>query len=76
LIESGQWDKALCRFSIPWEWNGGEAVLQSRATDSQGNVQLTREAVVADRGTGAFYHNPGIQSWAVNSNGEVSHSGV
>ena len=76
LIESEQWDKALCRFSIPWEWNGGDATLQSRATDSRGNVQLTREAVVADRGTGAFYHNPGIQSWAVSSNGEVSHAGV
>jgi sulfane dehydrogenase subunit SoxC len=76
LIESEKWDKALCRFSIPWEWNGGDAILQSRATDSQGNVQLTREAVVADRGTGAFYHNPGIQSWTVSSNGEVSHTGA
>lgn len=72
LIESEQWDKALTRFSIPWEWNGGDAILQSRATDSRGNVQLSREAVVADRGTEAFYHNPGIQSWAVSSQGDVS----
>ena len=76
LIESEQWDKALTRFSIPWEWNRGEAILQSRATDSTGNVQLTREAVIADRGTNAFYHNPGIQSWAVNSSGEVSNIAV
>ena len=76
LIESEQWNKALTRFSIPWEWNGGDAILQSRATDSAGNVQLTREAVVADRGTNAFYHNPGIQSWAVNSAGEVSSVAV
>ena len=73
LIESEQWDKSLTRFSIPWEWNGGEAILQSRATDSAGNVQLTRQAVIADRGTNAFYHNPGIQSWAVNTAGEVSN---
>ena len=76
LIESEQWDKALTRFSIPWEWNRGEAILQSRATDSAGNVQLTREAVIADRGTNAFYHNPGIQSWGVNSSGEVSNIAV
>ena len=76
LIESEQWDKALTRFSIPWEWNRGEAILQSRATDSTGNVQLTREAVIADRGTNAFYHNPGIQSWGVNSSGEVSNIAV
>src|SRR5438552_803989 len=25
--------KALTRFRIPWQWNGGPAVLQSRATD-------------------------------------------
>ena len=76
LIESEQWDKALTRFSIPWEWGGGEAILQSRATDSAGNVQLTRQAVIDDRGTGAFYHNPGIQSWAVNTQGEVSNIAV
>ena len=76
LIESEQRDKALTRFSIPWDWNRGEAILQSRATDSAGNVQLTREAVIADRGTNAFYHNPGIQSWGVNSSGEVSNIAV
>ena len=42
LIESQQLDKALVRFSIPWRWNGAPAVLQSRATDSAGNVQPTR----------------------------------
>ena len=76
LLESEQWDKALTRFSIPWEWNGGDAILQSRAIDSAGNVQLTREAVIADRGTDAFYHNPGIQSWAVSSQGDVSSVAV
>ncbi|MCY4358237.1 MAG: sulfite dehydrogenase [Gammaproteobacteria bacterium] len=76
LIESEQWDKALARFSIPWQWEGGEAVLQSRATDSAGNVQQTRQAVIADRGTSAFYHNPGIQSWSVNLQGEVSNIAV
>jgi len=71
LIESHQSDKALARFRIPWQWTGADAVLQSRATDSQGNVQPTRAAVLADRGNINFYHNHCIQSWAVNSAGEV-----
>ena len=33
--------KALTRFRVDWNWNGEEAVLQSRATDELGNVQPT-----------------------------------
>ena len=33
--------KAHTRFSLPWNWNGEEAVLQSRCTDEQGEVQPT-----------------------------------
>lgn len=73
MIESHQSDKALARFRIPWEWSGGSAVLQSRATDSQGNVQPTRDAVIADRGSLSFYHNHCIQSWGVTTSGEVSN---
>ena len=73
-IESNQSEKALARFSIPWQWSGGDAILQSRATDSLGNVQPTREAILADRGRLSFYHNHCIQSWAVNGNGEVRNT--
>ena len=34
--------KAPVRFRTPWQWNGGPAVLQSRATDDTGMVQPTR----------------------------------
>ena len=34
--------KALTRFRAAWQWNGGPAVLQSRATDDTGMVQPTR----------------------------------
>ena len=34
--------KALTRFRAAWQWNGGPAVLQSRATDETGMVQPTR----------------------------------
>ena len=37
--------KALTRFRAPWRWNGGPAVLQSRATDDTGMVQPTARAV-------------------------------
>ena len=65
--------KALTRFRIPWRWDGGLTVLQSRATDNTGYVQPTREALVAERGTKALYHFNGIASWAVNEHGELRH---
>ena len=71
LITSEQHDRALTRFQIPWQWNGGPAVLQSRATDSAGRVQPTRDALLAEMGSINRYHYHGIQSWAVNNNGEV-----
>ena len=37
--------KAFTRFRMPWSWDGGPAILQSRAWDEAGNVQPTRAAV-------------------------------
>lgn len=42
--------KSLTRFRMPWSWNGGPAVLQSRAWDDAGNVQPTRAEIIAERG--------------------------
>ena len=42
--------KAFTRFRLPWKWDGGPAVLQSRAWDEAGNVQPTRAEVIARRG--------------------------
>lgn len=64
-------DRALTRFRIPWQWQGGAAVLQSRATDSSGHVQPTRATLLAEKGNIATYHNNAIQSWSVAANGEV-----
>jgi sulfane dehydrogenase subunit SoxC len=66
--------KALTRFRIPWRWDGGAAVLQSRATDSSGYVQPTRAALLAERGNKTFYHYNGVTSWAVGVDGEVRHA--
>ncbi|MFT7689098.1 MAG: sulfane dehydrogenase subunit SoxC [Candidatus Azotimanducaceae bacterium] len=62
---------ALTRFRIPWQWDGSTAILQSRSTDTNGNVQPTREAALAPYSDYGFYHYNGIQSWSVDNNGVV-----
>jgi len=61
------------RFSLPWEWDGKEAVLQSRCTDETGYVQPSIAQLVKERGLVSVYHLNGIQSWKVASSGEVSN---
>jgi sulfane dehydrogenase subunit SoxC len=65
--------KALARFRLAWRWDGGPAVLQSRAIDEHGTVQPTRAALIAQRGSQFRYHYNAIQSWAVTGAGEVSN---
>jgi sulfane dehydrogenase subunit SoxC len=65
--------KALTRFRLPWRWQGGPVVLQSRATDAFGYVQPTRAALIAERGAKTFYHFNGITSWGIGEHGEVRH---
>ena len=76
MIDSHQSEKALTRFRIPWQWQGQEAVLQSRATDDRGNVQPTRQAKREQNGSISFYHFNGIQSWSVTSEGAVRNNYV
>jgi sulfane dehydrogenase subunit SoxC len=63
--------KALTRFRIPWEWDGGTAFLQSRAVDDLGRVQPTQTQLLAARGGNAIYNKNSIQTWRVNPNGTV-----
>jgi len=65
--------KALTRFNIDWGWDGGEALLQSRVTDSTGYTQPSRPALTAVRGTRSIYHNNAIQTWRLNPSGEVEN---
>ncbi len=75
-LEAQHGDKALTRFRIPWNWQGGEAMLLSRATDEKGQVQPSRAEVLERQGTVAFYHNNCMQSWAVAADGEVRNAFV
>jgi sulfane dehydrogenase subunit SoxC len=63
--------KALTRFHCDWLWQGEEALLQSRVTDSTGYIQPSRAQLVALRGTRSIYHNNAIQTWRVGDDGEV-----
>jgi sulfane dehydrogenase subunit SoxC len=73
---------AFTRFRAPWRWDGGPAVLQSRAWDEAGNVQPTRSELIASRGEARrvpsvlgfpSQHYNGPTSWRVAANGEVQH---
>ncbi|MEE9428238.1 MAG: sulfite dehydrogenase [Paracoccaceae bacterium] len=66
-------DKALHRFYYEFNWDGRPMLLQSRAHDSTGYVQPTKDALRAIRGSASVYHNNGIQTWAVDQNGGVSN---
>jgi len=74
--------KSFTRFRAPWNWNGGPAILQSRAWDEAGNVQPLRADFVAARGqtpkppnVGGFpnQHYNSITSWGVDPSGQVKH---
>ena len=66
-------DRAMSRFYVDLDWNGGEMLIQSRAIDSTGYVQPTKDALRAIRGTNSIYHNNGIQTWLVRANGETEN---
>ena len=66
-------DKSLHRFYFDFDWNGKPLLLQSRAIDSTGYVQPTKDALRKVRGTNSIYHNNGIQTWHVRENGAVEN---
>jgi len=66
-------DKALTRFRIPWKWDGKPASLLSMATDQTGTSQPRREALLALKGSNAYYHFNAINSWSVDEDGSVRH---
>jgi sulfane dehydrogenase subunit SoxC len=72
-IEPPVLPKALTRFNIDWIWDGGPAILQSRAIDDTGYVQPRIRELRAVRGTRSIYHNNAIQSWQVAPGGEVTN---
>ncbi len=66
-------DKSLTCFEIDWDWNGREALLQSRVIDQTGYVQPSYRELRAVRGSNSMYHNNAIQTWLVSPDGSVEN---
>jgi sulfane dehydrogenase subunit SoxC len=64
---------SLTRFYLDMDWDGREMMIQSRAMDETGYVQPTKDDLRKVRGTNSIYHNNGIQTWLVRSNGETEN---
>ncbi|WP_187969816.1 sulfite dehydrogenase [Aquibium microcysteis] len=65
--------KALHRFYHEFDWDGSELFLQSRAIDEHGFLQPTKDQLRSVRGANSIYHNNGIQTWHVNSDGVIEN---
>ncbi len=75
MVEGPVMDKSLTRFKIGWDWDGGPAVLMSRAVDSNGYVQPAVQDLQKSRAiVGFVQHHNGIQPWTVNAKGEVRNA--
>lgn len=66
-------EKSMVRFYVDFDWNGQEMMIQSRAMDSTGYVQPTKDELRKVRGVNSIYHNNGIQTWLVRSTGETEN---
>ena len=62
-------DKSMHRFYYEFNWNGSDLLVQSRAHDSTGYVQPTKDELRFIRGKNSIYHNNGIQTWHINTKG-------
>jgi sulfane dehydrogenase subunit SoxC len=75
--------KAHTRFTIPWNWDGGEAMLMSRCTDDNGVVQPSLAEVARIWGTDPDFFKKStlitsdmnaIQPWKVNADGSIKNA--
>jgi sulfane dehydrogenase subunit SoxC len=75
--------KAHTRFTLPWDWEGDEAMLQSRCTDEKGVVQPTLAEVAKLWGTDVDFFRTtslgssdinAIQPWKINRDGSVRNA--
>jgi sulfane dehydrogenase subunit SoxC len=64
---------SVTRFYADLDWNGQELLIQSRAVDSTGYVQPSKDDLRKVRGSNSIYHNNGIQTWLVRPDGETEN---
>jgi sulfane dehydrogenase subunit SoxC len=79
-IQEPVFSKAHTRFRFPWNWNGGEAVIQSRSTDEWGHVQPTLAELTKIWGvtmdywktdTARLQHFNASQPWTIKPDGSI-----
>ncbi|MEO7083814.1 MAG: sulfite dehydrogenase [Gemmatimonadaceae bacterium] len=75
-LQNTSQSKAHVRFTHMWNWDGRDAILQSRATDETGYTQPTRAELIRARGPGTLYHYNPIYGWKVAANGRVFFHGA
>ncbi len=63
--------KAFVEFTFPWNWDGSEVQILSRAVDEEDLVQPYFKQISDVRGFNSESHNNSIQAWSVNEAGEV-----
>lgn len=73
-IDSDPEPMCTVRFCRKWHWDGQPAILQSRCTDSTGDMQPSRAALLSERGVNSIYHYNAIHQWFVSRSGAVTHA--
>lgn len=63
--------KAHTRFRLPWQWDGRETEIVSRAVDETGYVQPDWRALRAVRGRRTRYHLNPVVGWRIGADGRV-----
>lgn len=64
--------KSTVRFRHLFEWNGGDTLIMSRATDETGYVQPTVQQLWEARGPQTSYHQNHQRAWKIARTGEVT----
>ncbi len=72
-LDGPSFDKSMHRFYFEFDWDGTPLLLQSRAHDSTGYIQPTKNELRAIRGENSIYHNNAIQTWHLRENGEAEN---
>ncbi len=72
-ISGPSFEKSMHRFYFELDWNGDPLLLQSRAHDSTGYVQPTKEELRNIRGENSIYHNNAIQTWYLDETGAAEN---
>ncbi len=61
------------RFRINWIWDGKDTTIMSRAHDTTGNTQASREDWSSNYALGQLYHNNSIQNWRIEASGKITN---